>query len=88
MRFVRFVLRTINSKTGGRNVELKNRTAFTDIDYALEETQFLVDRDKIPYSIIRVRNRDEQRIYVVPSEIVMEIEIIETFNPVSNGPGT
>jgi hypothetical protein len=69
-------------------VELKNRTAFTDIDHALEETQFLVDRDKIPYSIIRVRNRDEQRIYVVPSEIVMEIEIIETFNPVSNGPGT
>lgn len=69
-------------------MELKNRTAFTDIDYALEEAQFLVDRDKIPYSIIRVRNRDEQRIYVVPSEIVMEIEIIETFNPVSNGPGT
>jgi hypothetical protein len=69
-------------------VELKNRTAFTDIDYALEEVQFLVDRDKIPYSIIRVRNRDEQRIYVVPSEIVMEIEIIETFNPVPHGPGT
>ena len=69
-------------------MQIENRTAFTDIDYALEEVQFLVDRDKIPYSIIRVRNRDEQRIYVVPSEIVMEIEIIETFNPVSNGPGT
>jgi len=69
-------------------VQIENRTAFTDIDHALEEAQFLVDRDKIPYSIIRVRNRDEQRIYVVPSEIVMEIEIIETFNPVSNGPGT
>ena len=63
-------------------MELKNRTAFTVIDYALEEVQFLVDRDKIPYSIIRVRNRDEQKIYVIPSEIVMEIEIIETFNPV------
>ena len=69
-------------------MQIENRTAFTDIDHALEEAQFLVDRDKIPYSIIRVRNRDEQRIYVVPSEIVMEIEIIETFNPVSNGPGT
>ena len=69
-------------------MELKNRTAFTDIDHALEEVQFLVERDRIPYSIIRVRNRDEQRIYVVPSEIVMEIEIIETFNPVPNGPGT
>jgi hypothetical protein len=69
-------------------VELRNRTAFTDIDYALEETQFLVDRDKIPYSIIRVRSRDEQKIYVVPADIVMEVEIIETFNPVTYGSGT
>jgi hypothetical protein len=54
----------------------------------LEETQFLVDRDKIPYSIIRVRSRDEQKIYVVPADIVMEVEIIETFNPVTYGSGT
>jgi hypothetical protein len=54
----------------------------------LEETQFFVDRDKIPYSIIRVRNRDGQKIYVVPTEIVMEVEIIETFNPVTHGTGT
>lgn len=69
-------------------MELKNRTAFTNIDHALEEAQFSVDKNKIPYSIIRVRNRDEQKIYVVPTEIVMEVEIIETFNPVTHGTRT
>jgi len=51
----------------------------------LEEAQFSVDKNKIPYSIIRVRNRDEQKIYVVPTEIAMGVEIIETFNPVTHG---
>lgn len=69
-------------------MQLENRTAFTDIDYALEEVQFLVDRDKIPYSVIRVRSSEEQKIYVVPAEIVVEVEIIETFNPVTYGSGT
>lgn len=69
-------------------MELKNRTAFTDIDHALEEAQFLVEKDRVAYSIIRVRNRDEQKIYVVPTEIVTEVEIIETFNPVTHGTGT
>ena len=63
-------------------MNLENRTAFTDIDLALEEVQFLVEKDKIPYSIVRVRNKHGQKIYVVPSDIVLEVEIIETFNPV------
>lgn len=63
-------------------MELKSKTAFTDIDHALEEAQFLVERDKVSQCIIRVRNRDGQKIYVVPADTVMEVEIIETFNPV------
>lgn len=63
-------------------MQLENRTAFTDIDHALEEVQFLVEKDKISYSIVRVRNKHGQKIYVVPADIVLEIEIIETFNPV------
>ncbi len=69
-------------------MQIENRTAFTDIDHALEEAQFLVERDKVAQCIIRVRNRDGQKIYVVPADTVMEVEIIETFNPVSHGTGT
>jgi hypothetical protein len=69
-------------------VQLENRTAFTDIDFALEEVQFLVERTGIPHCIIRVRNRDGQKIYVVPTDKVTEVEIIETFNPVPHGSGT
>ena len=63
-------------------MQLENRTAFTDIDHALEEAQFLVGKDKASYSIIRIRDKNGQKIYVVPTDIVLEIEIIETFNPV------
>jgi hypothetical protein len=69
-------------------VQIENRTAFTDIDHALEEAQFLVEKDKVAQCIIRVRNRDGQKIYVVPADTVVEVEIIETFNPVSHGTGT
>lgn len=69
-------------------MQIENRTAFTDIDHALEEAQFLVEKDKVAQCIIRVRNRDGQKIYVVPADTVMEVEIIETFNPVSHGTGT
>lgn len=61
---------------------LENRTSFTDIDIALEEAQFLVEKEKVPHSMVRVRNKHGQKIYVVPTDIVLEIEIIETFNPV------
>jgi len=69
-------------------VQIENRTAFTDIDHALEEAQFLVEKDKVAQCIIRVRNRDGQKIYVVPADTVVEVEIIETFNPVPHGTGT
>lgn len=63
-------------------MQIENRTAFTDVDVALEEAQFLVDKTKQPHSIVRVRNKHGQSLYVVPTDIVLEVEIIETFNPV------
>ena len=63
-------------------MNLENRTAFDDVDLALEEIQFLVENDKMSYSLVRVRNQHGQKIYVVPTDIVLEVEIIETFNPV------
>lgn len=63
-------------------MNLENRTAFTDIDYALEEAQFLVDKDKIPYCIIRVFKGDDVKLFVVPADSAKEVQIIETFNPV------
>lgn len=69
-------------------MNLENKTAFTDIDIALEEAQFLVNKDKESHSIVRVRNKHGQKIYVVPTELVTEVEIIETFHPVPHGSGT
>lgn len=69
-------------------MQLENRTPFTDIDHALEEAQFLVEKTGMPYSIVRVQNKHGQKIYVVPTDVVLEVEIIETFNPVSHGTGT
>lgn len=63
-------------------MQLENRTAFTDVDIALEEVQFLVDKTKQSHSIVRVRNNHGQKLYVVPTDVVVEVEIVETFNPV------
>lgn len=63
-------------------MELQNRTAFTDIDHALEEAQFLVNTEKVAYCIVRARRGDAVKIYVVPADVVTEVEILETFQPV------
>lgn len=60
----------------------EGRTHFTDVDHALEEAQFLVEQEKRPHSVVVVRNSTEQRIFVVPTELVVQVEILETFNPV------
>jgi hypothetical protein len=64
-------------------MDLRNRTEFTDVDIALEEAQFLVGKDKVPYCIIRAwsKNKHGYKLYVVPADSVVEIQILETFNP-------
>ena len=62
-------------------MNLENRSSFTDVDLAIEEAQFLVERHKIPHSIIKVKAYHEERLYVVPTEIVVEVFVLETFKP-------
>ena len=64
------------------------RTIFTDVDHALEEAQFLVEKDKVPYAIVQVRNKYGAVIHVVPESIVNEIQVLEVFRPVDHGTGT
>lgn len=64
------------------------RTIFTDVDHALEEAQFLVERDKAAYAIVRVSNKYGAVIHVVPESIVNEIQVLEVFRPVEHGTGT
>jgi hypothetical protein len=49
----------------------------------LEEAQFLVGREKVPYCIVRAwsKNKHGHKLYVVPADSVVEIQILETFNP-------
>ena len=69
-------------------MDLGNRTAFTDVDHALEEAQFLVEKENIAYCIIRVYRGNDVKLFVVPADSVMEVQIIETFNPVNHGTRT
>lgn len=62
-------------------MNLENRSPFTDADLAIEEAQFLVERHKIPHSIIKVKSQFEERLYVIPTEIVVEVFVMETFKP-------
>ena len=62
-------------------MNLENRSSFTDADLAIEEAQFLVERHKIPHSIIKVKAYHEERLYVVPTEIAVEVFVLETFKP-------
>ena len=62
-------------------MNLENRSSFTDVDLAIEEAQFLVERHKIPHSIIKVKAFYEERLYVGPTEIAVEVFVLETFKP-------
>jgi hypothetical protein len=43
----------------------------------------LVNKDKVPYCIVRAwsKNKHGYKLYVVPADSVVEIQILETFNP-------
>lgn len=64
---------------------LDSLTFFTDADYAIEEAQYMVNKVNQPYSIVRVRSkRYGERLYVLPTESVIESQILETFKPASS----
>lgn len=62
---------------------LEDLPFFTDVDHAMEEAQYMVNKINHPYSIVRVRDkRRGERLYVMPTESVVEIQILETFKPI------
>lgn len=64
---------------------LDDLTFFTDVDYAIEEAQYMVNKVNQPYSIVSVSSkRYGERLYVLPTESVVESRILETFKPVSS----
>ena len=58
-----------------------DKPSFTEVDYALEEAQFVTQKEKISHSIIQVNDSLGRRFYVVPTDTVVEVTIIETFSP-------
>jgi len=63
-------------------MNLETFIPLTDTDLAIEQAQFLVEKNNIPYSIVKVKSHSDERLYVVPTSIVMEVFLMETFFPV------
>jgi hypothetical protein len=58
-----------------------NRTPFNDADAAVEEMHHLVQKDRLSYSIVSATRKGEKALYVVPSDFVTEVKILETMRP-------
>ncbi len=63
-------------------MNFSNASPFTDAELAYEEAQFLVEKHRIPHSIVKVKSQTNESLYVVPTETVSEVFILETFVPV------
>jgi hypothetical protein len=63
-------------------MNFSNASPFTDSELAYEEAQFLVEKHRIPHSIVKVKSQTNESLYVVPTETVSEVFILETFVPV------
>jgi len=62
-------------------MNLQDAIFFTEVDYALEEAQFLVETTKAKHSVIQANGKDGMKFYVIPTEFVLDIRVIETFSP-------
>ena len=56
-------------------------SSFTEVDYAIEEAQFLAQKERIKYSVVQVSGPAGRRLYALPTAIVVEVSILETFDP-------
>ncbi len=64
-------------------MNLQNDSSFTEIDYAIEEAQFLAQKERIKYSVVQVSGPAGRRLYALPTANVVEVSIIETFDPIA-----
>jgi hypothetical protein len=56
-------------------------SSFTEVDFAIEEAQFLAQKEKIKYSVVQVNGPAGRRLYALPTANVVEVMILETFSP-------
>lgn len=62
-------------------MNIDNTTSFTEVDFAIEEAQFLAQKEKIKYSVVQVTGPAGRRLYALPTGNVVEVMILETFSP-------
>ena len=62
-------------------MNLDRSSSFTEVDYAIEEAQFLAQKEKIKYSVVQVTGPGGCRFYALPTDRVVEVHTLETFDP-------
>jgi hypothetical protein len=64
------------------DIQSRFQTSFDDLSYAIEEAYFLANRDKTRYSIVQTSGAMKRAFYVMPTDSVIEVNIIETLIPI------
>lgn len=64
-------------------MNIDNTTSFTEVDFAIEEAQFLAQKERIKYSVVQVSGLAGRRLYALPTANVVEVSILETFDPLA-----
>lgn len=62
-------------------MNLDKTSSFTEVDFALEEAQYLTQKEKIRYSVVQVDGIAGRRFYALPADTVVAVTILETFTP-------
>jgi hypothetical protein len=62
-------------------MNLGNNSSFTEVDYAIEEAQFLAQKERTKYSVVQVAGPAGRRFYALPTMNIVEVCILETFDP-------
>lgn len=62
-------------------MNLEKTSSFTEVDYALEEAQYLTQKEKTQYSVVQVDGIAGRRFYVLPTDTIVSVTILETFAP-------
>ena len=64
-------------------MNFENDSSFTEVDYAIEEAQFLAQKEGIKYSVVQVSGPAGRRLYALPTAHVVEVSILGTFDPLA-----
>jgi hypothetical protein len=62
-------------------MNLQSDSSFTEVDFAIEEAQFLAQENKSQYSVVQVTGPAGRRFYALRTDDIVEVVILETFDP-------